>query len=324
MQVTSPLSPGLLASALTAPRLIAIDMDGTLLGAAATVSPRNLAALRAAERSGAEVVIATGRRHCYAMKVLRDLDLDPAAALISSNGTVIRTIGSDLLHRTFLPSSTARWLCDHLADFRNTLVLTFDSVGPDGEDARGALVVEHLDSLHSSVGGWMRANEPYIAHVERLEHALEGDAPIQMMVCGPVAHMRRAEARLLEHEGVFAAGVTPLDRIHTAEVAIHRTEYPDRDLCIVDILPAGCSKGSAVLRHAAARGVDASEILAIGDNWNDVSMLEIAGHAVVMANAPADLKSMATARGWTIGPSNDEDGVAAAIESALSLEVAIL
>jgi hydroxymethylpyrimidine pyrophosphatase-like HAD family hydrolase len=306
---------------MPSPRLIAIDMDGTLLGAAARVSPRNLAALRAAERAGAEVVIATGRRHCYAMKVLRELDLDPAGALVSSNGTVVRTIGAELLHRTLLPLSTARWLCEHLADFRNTLVLTFDSVGPDGEDSRGALVVEHLDSLHASVGAWTRANEPYIAHVERLEHALEADPPIQMMVCGPIDRMRRAEARLLEHEGVFAAGITPRERIHGAEVALHRTEYPDRDLCIVDILPAGCSKGSAVLRHAAARGVEASEILAIGDNWNDVSMLEIAGHAVVMANAPEDLKAMAADRGWTIGLSNEDDGVAAAIEAALSLEV---
>jgi hydroxymethylpyrimidine pyrophosphatase-like HAD family hydrolase len=300
------------------PRLIALDMDGTLLHSSCHVSPRNLEALRAAERAGAEVVIATGRRHCYAMKVLRELQLNPANALVSSNGAVVRTIGSELLHRAFLPLSTARWLCTHLADFRNTLVVTFDAVGPNGEDKRGAMVVEHLDDLHSSVGGWMRANEPYIAHVERLETALEADPPIQMMLCGPVERMRLAEARLLEHEGVVAAGVTPLERIHGAEVAIHRTEYAERDLCIVDILPAGCSKGSALLRHAAQRGHTAADILAIGDNWNDVSMLEIAGRAVVMANAPEDLKLLAAERGWTIGLSNDEDGVAVAIEAALT------
>ena len=298
------------------PRLIAIDMDGTLLGSDSHVSPRNLAALHAAEQSGAEVVIATGRRHCYAMKVLRELNLNPANALVSSNGAVIRTIGAKLLHRTLLPLSTSRWLCTHLADYCNTLVITFDSVGPDGEDNRGAMVVEHLDDLHTSVGGWMRANEPYIAHVESLESALQADAPIQMMLAGPLDRMRRAEARLLEHEGVYAAGISPLERIHTAEVAIHRTEYAERDLCIVDILPAGCSKGSALLWHAAQRGLTAADILAIGDNWNDVSMLEIAGQAVVMANAPADLKSMATQRGWTIGLSHERDGVAHAIEAA--------
>ena len=303
---------------MPSPRLIAIDLDGTLLAANSRVSARNLAALRAAERAGAEIVIATGRRHCYAMKVLRELNLSPSSALVSSNGTVVRTIGAELLHRTLLPLSTARWLCTHLADYRNSLVVTFDAVDADGEDTRGALVVEHLDTLHASIGGWMRANEPYIAQVQPLEAALEAGPPIQMMLCGPIDLMRRAEALLLEHEGVAAAGITPLERIHTAEVALHRTEYAERDLCIVDLLPAGCSKGSAILRHAAGRGVRPADILAIGDNWNDVSMLEIAGHAVVMSNAPTDLKLLARKRGWTIGLSNEEDGVAAAIETAFA------
>ena len=83
--------------------------------------------------------------------------------------------------------------------------------------------------------------------------------------------------------------------------ALHRTEYPERDLSIVDILPAGCSKGSALLRLAEERGVKAEEILAIGDNWNDVSMLEVAGRAVLMGNAPEDLKTMAAERGWVVG-----------------------
>jgi hypothetical protein len=300
------------------PRLIAIDMDGTLLAANSRVSPRNLSALRAAENAGAEIVIATGRRHCYAMKVLRELNLNPSSALISSNGAVTRTIAAELLHRTLLPLSTARWLCTHLADYRNSLVITFDEVDANGEDTRGALVVEHLDTLHASISGWMRANEPYIAQVQPLEAALESGPPIQMMVCGPIGLMRRAETVLLEHEGVFAEGVTPLERIHTAEVALHRTEYAERDLCIVDLLPAGCSKGSAILRHAAYRSLQRADILAIGDNWNDVSMLEVAGQAVVMSNAPEDLKILATERGWTIGLSNEEDGVAAAIETAFA------
>lgn len=294
-------------------------MDGTLLAANSRVSPRNLAALRAAESAGAEIVIATGRRHCYAMKVLRELNLDRSSALVSSNGTVVRTIGAELLHRTLLPLSTARWLCTHLADFRSSLVITFDEVDANGEDTRGALVVEHLDTLHASISGWMRANEPYIAQVQPLEAALEAGPPIQMMVCGPIDLMRRAETVLLEHEGVFAEGTSPLERIHTAEVALHRTEYAERDLCIVDLLPAGCSKGSAILRHAAHRGLQSADVLAIGDNWNDVSMLEAAGRAVVMSNAPADLKILAAERGWRVGLSNEEDGVADAIESALSL-----
>src|SRR6185312_11778949 len=78
----------------TQPRLIAVDMDGTLLGETGQVSPRNLAALLAAHAAGIEVVVATGRRHAYAMRVLRPLDLPHACALISSNGAVTRTLGA--------------------------------------------------------------------------------------------------------------------------------------------------------------------------------------------------------------------------------------
>ena len=101
------------------------------------------------------------------------------------------------------------------------------------------------------------------------------------------------------------------------EAALHRTEYPERDLSMVDILPAGCSKGSALLRLAETRGVKAEEILAIGDNWNDVSMLEVAGRAVLMGNAPESLKEMAVGQGWVVGKRHDEDGVAEVIDAVL-------
>jgi hydroxymethylpyrimidine pyrophosphatase-like HAD family hydrolase len=296
------------------PRLIAIDMDGTLLDSSGKVSARNLAALRLAESSGTEVVIATGRRHCYAMRVLRDLRLDPASALVSSNGTVIRTIGAELVHRTHLSLANALWLCEHLDDFRSTMMLTFDTVGPTGEDTRGALVCEHLEDLHASIDRWMQTNEPYIQQVPRIEQALTGDAPIQMMLCGPVARMAEAEARLLESPRVTAVGAS--DRAE-AQIALHRTIYPERDLSIVDILPAGISKASALEHLAHLRGISTAEILAIGDNWNDLHMLQLAGHAVLMANAPDDLKAIAHRHGWRIAASNDEDGVAQAIEAAL-------
>jgi hypothetical protein len=352
-------------------------MDGTLLGDYARVSPRNLAALHAAHLAGIEIVIATGRRHSYAMRVLRPLALHHANPLISSNGTVTRTLGSPtepslLIARTHLPHATALWLCAHLRgtgddDFRNALVLTFDRVVPHGpnfgDDTRGALVVEHLDQLHSSIGRWMAANEPYLAHINPIELALgpsalaldpesthpnthTPEAPIQAMLCGTLSRMARAESRLLQHPSIAASGhpsgrsATSLggpsfpassERVGclpqsnltapdpTPLLTLHRTEYPDRDLSILDILPSGCSKGAALLALAAARNIEPSEVLAIGDNWNDVSMLEAAGSAILMANAPEDLKALALSRNWTIGPSNLKDGVALAIESALTL-----
>jgi hypothetical protein len=169
----------------------------------------------------------------------------------------------------------------------------------------------------------MEANEPYIQHVRPIERALEGpdgEAPLQMMLCGTIARMRRAEARLLEDARVFApgmSGISATDGAATAEITLSRTEYPERDLSLVDILPAGCSKGVALLRLAAERGIRAAEMMAIGDNWNDLSMLEIAGRAVVMENAPAELKALALERGWVIGGHHDRNGVALAIAEVL-------
>jgi hydroxymethylpyrimidine pyrophosphatase-like HAD family hydrolase len=356
-------------------------MDGTLLNEEGQVSPRTLAALHAAHSSGIEIVVATGRRHAYAMRILRPLGLHHALALISSNGTVTRTLGSateptQLIARTNLPHAAALWLCAHIEEFRNALVLTFDRVGPDGEDTRGALVVEHLDQLHASIGRWMEVNEPYIAHVNPIEDALTAsgatlDSPIQAMLCGTIDRMTRAEARLLQHPGVAASGhpsgrsginsqsgppashlstnpgaphlasemwesshkdpgapsfPASSERVgsntfapQTELLTLHRTEYPARNLSILDILPPNCSKGAAILSLAAARNIDPSQIMAIGDNWNDVSMLEAAAHPILMANAPEDLRALALTRNWPIGPSNRADGVAAAIESALTL-----
>lgn len=312
-------------------KMVAVDVDGTLLGTDGKVSARNVAALKAAEQAGVQVVIATGRRHSYAMKVLRGLGLSDETGLISSNGAVVRTLDARLIERTLLEQKTAEWLCGHMGEFRRSLLITFDRVQPDGEDTHGALVVEEMEELNGSIGKWMAANAPYIEKVIPMEAALGREGLIQMMLCGTVAQMREAQARLLSDPKVLGVGLEPLrtngprkrseDISPTAEAALHRTEYPERDLSIVDILPAGCSKGRSLLDLARERGVDQEEILAIGDNWNDVSMLEVAGNAVLMANAPEDLKTAGRARGWLVGGHHAEDGVAVAVEAALAGEL---
>jgi len=305
------------------PRLIAIDIDGTLLNSSGHISERNLAALSLAEDRGIEITIATGRRHCYAMRVLHDLNRPPSSVLASSNGAVIRSIDSTLVHRTHMPLSTARWLCEHIRDFHNTLVLTFDKVRPDGEEDNGVLVCEDIDALNATLG--LSMDTSYIAQVSPIEQALNDNPPIQMMLCGSIDRMRAATARLLQDPRVRSLEIQAA-RVATVETAaspgvevdLHCTEYPARDLCILDILPAGCSKASAVLHLARLRNIDPADILAIGDNWNDVPMFRVAGHSVVMANAPADLKALAAKEGWSLTATNDEDGVAQAIEAALA------
>ena len=294
-------------------------MDGTLLGVDGQVSQRNRAALEQAHAQGIEVVVATGRRHSYAMGPLRGCNLCPTNALISSNGTVIRSVGADLLHRSHMPMETARWLCEHAHEFRSTLVVTFDNTGPEGEEMPGALVSEHTHTLHRTVNKWMEANAPYFQHVDRIEDAFTSEPPIQMMLCGPVERMRAAERLLARHPRVAAPGEAATAE---TEITLHRTEYPERDLSILDILPAGISKASALVRLGDLRGVDPSEMMAIGDNWNDLAMLELVGQPVVMGNAPAELQLIAKERGWATVPAHSEDGVAIAMEAVLAGQTA--
>ena len=80
-------------------------------------------------------------------------------------------------------------------------------------------------------------------------------------------------------------------------------------------MPPGVSKGWALEKLAARLGVDRKETMAIGDNWNDVDMLEWAGQGVMMGNAAHELRAMAKMRGWKQAPPNDEDGVAVVLEA---------
>ncbi len=277
-------------------RLIAIDIDGTLLDSKAQISQANLDALRRAHEMGIETVLVTGRRHRFAMPIAEMLGFD--LWIISSNGAVTRSTGGESFHRDLMPLATAEKLCRHMRDFRNYSVITFDREG------LGAIVCENHDQLYGVIQRWMEKNAPYIEYVSPIEKALIED-PIQVMFCGPVGLMQTAQERLAAAD--FAGEITVL-----------RTQYDHRDLTIVDILNSGCSKGHALERWAIHRGLDASQVMAIGDNYNDVEMLTFAGHPVIMGNASDDLKQ----NGWTITLHHDESGVAAAVEQILDANAA--
>ena len=281
-------------------RLIAIDIDGTLLpSVGGQVSQRTRRALLEAEAAGIEIVIATGRRQAYAAPLIHPVGLQPETVLITSNGTVTRTLGGHRIDRFFLPVETARLLCGALRQFGGLTVFTFDCEGP------GELVLESIDRLSKHIAPWVNANRPWIKEFVPLEDAFKGgEEPVQGMLCGTVEAMRDAESWLISSD---LAG----------RVELHRTEYPLRDLSILDILPPGCSKGVALEKWAAIRGIPLAEVIAIGDNFNDLEMLNLAGRPVVMGNSAPDLLSLARSRGWDIAPSNDQDGVAQIIESVL-------
>ena len=281
-------------------RLVAIDVDGTLLPSfAQQISQRTAQALKAAQQAGITVAIATGRRTNYTAPLLENLGLRADTPLITSNGAVIRTLGGESIDRSHMQAPIARGLCGLLRPF-GAVVFTFDRPG------RPELVLENMEQTHGRISLWVEANRHAIDVVKPLEDALpDGEDPIQGMVTGTLANMRLAEKAL--KASVWAESCTAVC-----------TEYPGRDLSILDLLPHGVSKGFALERLAARLGVDRKETMAIGDNWNDVDMLEWAGQAVLMGNAAQELRTMAKMRGWKQAPHNDQDGVAQVLETVVT------
>jgi Cof subfamily protein (haloacid dehalogenase superfamily) len=267
-------------------RLIAIDIDGTLLSPEFKISETDLGTLRRAHSDGIEVILATGRRHTFALPIAEQLGFDHW--LISSNGAITRSLGGETFHRDMLPAAICRDVVHAMQEFRAQTVITFDSTGA------GTIVIERLDQLEGSIKRWLEKNMQYIQFVVPIENALTSD-PVQAMFCGPVADMQRA-LRVLENSSL--------------PVTILRTEYPGRDLSIVDVLNAGCSKGHALKRWANFRRITREQVMAIGDNYNDIEMLAFAGHPFIMGNASQELRS----RGWKQTRANSESGVSGAVE----------
>ena len=267
-------------------RLLAIDIDGTLLDTRGKIPPANVTAVARAIEAGVEVVLATGRRYEFARAIFEQL---PAPlTLILSNGAIVKTRDGGTIVRHLLPRGVALRVLRRTPAYRHCAAVLFD------RPLEGQIVYETVDWEHPRHGGYFRANRRFISLVQPLERAVTED-PLQIMFTGSCADMRTLHGLLVERDA--------------ADFAITLTEYESRDFALVDVIRAGCSKGSALRELARVRGIERESVMAIGDNLNDLPMLEFAGLPVVMANGVGALR----ARGWASAPSNDLAGVAAAI-----------
>ena len=273
-------------------RLLAADIDGTLLNPNFQISEADMAALHRAHLEGVEILLVTGRRHTFALPIAQQLGFD--LWLISSNGAVTRSLSGETFHRDLLPAEVCRKLCGAMHEFRGNTVLTFDKEG------KGAVVLEHMRDLNGSIQRWLEKNLEYIDFIIPIENSLITD-PVQAMFCGRIERMHQAIA------AITASGLE-------SQITVLRTEYPVRDLSIVDVLNQGCSKGHALERWANYRGIARKQVMAIGDNYNDIEMLAFAGLPFIMGNASEELRG----RGWRVTLPNDQSGVAAAIDQVLS------
>src|SRR6202521_1699860 len=277
--------------------LLAADIDGTLLNPEFQISEVDLAALRRAHQEGVEVIVGSGRGHTFALPIVQQLGFD--LWVISSNGAITRSLAGETFHRDLLPAETCRRLCASMQGFRGNTVLTFD------RETKGAIVLEHMNELSTSIQRWLEKNLQFIDFVIPIEDSLTRD-PVQAMFCGSIPRMQQALATL---------AASNLDE----EITVLRTEYEARDLSMVDVLNQGCSKGHALERWAGYRGVRREQVMAIGDHYNDIEMLAFAGLPFIMGNASEELRG----RGWAVTLANDQNGVAAAIEQVLGVRVGV-
>ena len=279
-------------SASTDPvRLIAIDIDGTLIDGEGRLPDANREAIRNAVTQGVEVVLATGRSFHHAQPVARKLGA--GVMLIVSNGALVKTTDGDTLAARLLPRQLARDLVLLTRPVRQGAALVFDR-----SDA-GQYVWERIDWSHPQRKEYFKRNHIYMTEAPDLTAALD-DEPVQVAFNGGVAEMRAL------HTHVRALPCA-------AQITLTLTEYAKRDFSLFDITAEGCSKGAALADWATQRRVTPSEVMAGGDNLNDREMLTFAGHPVVMGNAVAELRQY----GWPVTGTHDEAGLADAIAKAL-------
>jgi Cof subfamily protein (haloacid dehalogenase superfamily) len=268
-------------------RLLAVDVDGTLLDSNHELPAANVEALVAAQARGVAIVLVTGRRFNFVQPIAHLLPFN--CFLITSNGAIVYDTAGEILFSNFLPRQTAACVLRNLPQFRAQAVLTFPT------DGAGELVLESHSGAQKTFSGWLERNLKYVHYCQPLEAALNAD-PVQIMFGGSIAQMDAATAALAQSECA-------------PHVRVLRTVYPKRDLSIIDVLHRDVSKGAALRFLAETVGVQRAQVMAIGDNFNDLEMLEFAGTAVLMGNAHAEMDRP----GWLRAPDNDHAGVAAMI-----------
>ena len=268
-------------------RLIALDIDGTLLDSTSQVPQANRRAVEAAAAAGIEIALVTGRRFDFALPIARQISC--ALTMIVNNGAVVKSKDGKTHLRHLLPHQTARAVLRLLPEHRAGAAVVFDRV------RENQVIYEKIDWEDPRRKAYFARNREFLANVCPLEDCLVED-PIQVMYSGSVNEMRQV-ASLLR--------AVP----RALEFSLAMTFYDHRDFGMVDVIRLNCSKGAALAEWTALRGFGREEVMAIGDNFNDREMLEFAGLPIVMANSVPELKML----GWRQTLSNDEGGVAAAI-----------
>jgi len=279
-------------------KLLALDLDGTLLNSRGQVPDANRRAIRAAEDHGVLVTIATGRRFRDGRPVGLELELN--APLVTHNGALLKYADSlETVASSLLSTDTALEIVRVGKEFGGDALVSADPHG------KGTLLYDRLSDdnmpLRKYVAWAKKLHGPdaeqAVMHVEDLDEVLPKQEVIHISFSGTCTRMSEMTEVLRTELG--------------NTVTLLSTIYPRLNFTLIDILPPDASKGKGLEKLALLNGIAAEDVMAIGDNFNDLEMLEYAGTPVVMGNADPNLLERAE---FYTTVSNDEDGVSKAIE----------
>ena len=266
-------------------RLIGIDVDGTLLDSRGHLPDANRAAIFEAVESGIHVALVTGRSYPFARPVADPLP--ESVTLIVSSGAVERAMDGTVLARRLLDRRIAKNVLAATLPLRDHAALIFD------RDESNQIIFETMNWEHPGRKNYWLRNSHLIGQTVPLEAALTED-PVEVMFNGAAVAMRSLTESLQREARGFTVSLT---------------EYVHRDFSLVDVTAPNATKGHALAWRAEQLGLTRDQVMAVGDNFNDVEMLEYAGTPVLMANAVEDLRRP----GWHVTGHQDEAGLAQAI-----------
>ena len=258
-------------------KLIATDLDGTMLNSEGKMSNRTREVFAAVKEKGVYFTLATGRMFSSASRFAAEIGVE--IPLICYNGAMVRRPSGELLSHTPLEMGLARRM---LAYFKENNIYVQSYVNDelhvrDEDEEEFRMYIRHFGVVGYAVGDSVYTPE---------------DAPTKLLA-------------VKETEEEASALMLELRRLFGEEAYITRSNAE-----FVEMMSPSVGKGRALEELAASLGVSMGDVLAIGDGENDAGMIELAGYGLAMSNARERAKTMAK----EIVPSNDEDGLAWALE----------
>ncbi len=260
-------------------RLVAIDVDDTLINHKLEISPENLQAIQATQAKGVRVMLATGRMHISALPYAKQLALPPDEAILSYNGAMLRRINGELIAHIAVEYELAKAVIRYCQAENWTLNIYF-------EDKL------YVEQMNDNVEYYIRnANVDAIVVGDLLEFIAENQKALsKLLIVGTEAEIAQRFPIVTERFGAIA------------QVTRSKSRY-------IELTHNQASKGITLANYAKSLGIASAQVLAIGDSGNDLTMLQYAGIGVAMGNGNRAVQEIAD----YVTRTNEESGVASAL-----------